>query len=121
MISTVLIVDDNKGIIELISSFLKDEGCTPISTHFLQAEQIFSFNHSVCDMLIINCHPAYYENILKLHLQVLSEKPTMPVFVLTNKLEMENPQIESLKNGGCVLIDNSTHIFPTLAKKLHEL
>jgi DNA-binding NtrC family response regulator len=122
MISTVLIVDDNESIIELISEFLKDEGCTPISTHFLQAEQFFSSERTAFyDMVVINGHPAYYESILKLHFHILSSNSETPVFVLTNKFEIGKSQMESLKSGGCVLIDDFTCIFSTLAKKLHAL
>jgi len=114
--SRVLIVDDDETIIEVISYFFKEKGYLIDSTNFYEVVERFIQKHSCYSYIVINANPAYYEQIFKLHFQILIHRPDISVFVMTSKFSSDSMHIEALRST-CIILDDLTEVLSTLENK----
>lgn len=106
-IPTVLVVDDDASVIDLLTGYLEEKNFIVVSTNFDEAEKVFSANPDIIDSVVINGDPRKYDKILLLNEKILETKPETPRAVLSNSLEDDVPQ-ESKKKWMCETMCCST-------------
>jgi len=115
----ILIVDDNRDVVELLKTHLLDLGHIPVSIAFDKAPEIFFTNKEFCEGVIINADPYAISSIMELRREIDNYNNKIPTIVITCFDYNQSPEMLELKESGCIVCPSRT-LWEQLPKWLHQ-
>lgn len=104
MVKSVLVIDDDSSVKELLTLFLKEHSYKVITTDFNNALGVLDAKSSDIDAVLVNGDPNRYQNILDVSEKIIRTKPETPVIILASLFEERAPELQLLKNRGCTVL-----------------